>query len=361
MTRGRWFKWLRRRIDGRRNLFPSRSDARVTVRPTIRRKNLYRRYLAKAIELARQWSKRYPGMEAMMLTGGVARGYADEHSELDLTVFLGPPTYRSWVLLSRSPLAEGDNLVDGTYVDTHLTTIPVERKRVWGALDLWDASFAKILVDRRGRLAKLLREKIVPSPSSWRLHEEAIEAEWFAELGVDWIDRTDLVAAHHLMNHAFDRFLFLLFEAQGERFPFDKWQMHLSRSLRVLPPRYEAQAREWLSVRSFTARDVRRRARVAGTLMHWWRAAFRNAWRGSKVRDAIVALRSGPISLENFQRRFGEHTRLQFPLRAVTSMKRERGRWVVSLDAHALERAVKGPIPGMLEYQRERLLLAAGS
>ncbi len=329
------------------------------VRPTIRRKNLYRRYLEKARELARAWSSQYRGIEAIMLTGGVSRGYADEHSEIDLTVFLSPATYRPWVRLCRSPLVEGDNLVGDTWVDTHLTTIDIERKRAWEPLDVWDASFAKILLDRRGRLRKLLEEKCETPPAPWRLHEEAIIAEWFAELGVEWIDRTDIVAAHHLLNRALDRFLFLLFEAQDERLPFDKWQMNLSRSLRVLPARYERRIREWLSVRSFTALDVRRRARAAGALLRWWKETFRGAWRGSKVRDAIRSLRRGPIGLDKFRETFGARVLLEFPLRAVIAVTRERGRSIVRLDGDALERALGRPVPGMPEYLRQRLLLAA--
>src|SRR2546430_8744189 len=67
------------------------------VRPTIRRKNLFLSYLARARTLTRAWTKRYTGIEAVMLTGGVSRGYADEMSELDLTLFLRPATYRLWI------------------------------------------------------------------------------------------------------------------------------------------------------------------------------------------------------------------------------------------------------------------------
>lgn len=329
------------------------------VRPTIRRRNLYRRYLSRATELVQAWSKRYPGIEAIMLTGGVARGYADEHSELDLTIFVSPATFRSWVRLRQSPLPEGDNLVDGTWVDTQLTTIQIERERRWEPLRVWDASFAKILLDRRGRLATLLEKKIVPPSNSWRLHDEAIVAEWFVELGLEWINRTDVVAAHHLLNRALDHFLSLLFGAQGERLPFDKWQINLSHTLPILPRGYEKQLRDWLSVRSFSTRDVRRRARAAEVLLGWWKETFHNTWQRSAVHDAIVGLRRGPILLDEFQERFGEHALLKFPLRAVTSVKRERARWIVRLDSEALERALRVTPPGMLEYQRERLRLAA--
>src|SRR2546425_13012283 len=81
------------------------------VRPTIRRKNLFLSYLARARTLTRAWTKRYTGIEAVMLTGGGARGDADEMSELDLTLFLRPATYRLWIERCQSPLPQGDNLL----------------------------------------------------------------------------------------------------------------------------------------------------------------------------------------------------------------------------------------------------------
>ncbi len=330
------------------------------VRPVIRRKNLYRRYLAAAKSLAREWTRRYKGIEAIMLTGGVARAYADERSDVDLTLFLNPATYRSWVHLGQSPLTAGDNLLGGIDVDTHLTTIPLERERPWEPMKIWDASSARVLLDRRGRLAHLLKTKVMPPVTRWRLHEEAVWVDWFVELGVGWIDRTDVVAAHHLLNRALDHFLSLLFEAQNEHLPFDKWQVHLSRTLRILPRSYERYVREWLSIRSFTARDVRRRAHAASVLSNWWKETFRDVWLGSKTHDAIVALRGGPIPLRSFQERFGADEVIRLPLRAVIRITRERGRSIVHLDSEALARALRESVPGMLEYQREWIRLAAG-
>src|SRR5438128_3758878 len=117
------------------------------VRPTIRRKNLFLSYLARARTLTRAWTKSYTGIEAVMLTGGVSRGYADEKSELDLTLFLRPATFRLWVERCQAPLPEGDNLVGNWWVDLAFATIERERKEAWEPLKIWDRSFARILYD----------------------------------------------------------------------------------------------------------------------------------------------------------------------------------------------------------------------
>jgi len=294
-----------------------------------------------------------------MLSGGVARGYADENSELDLTVFLTPAGFRKWVRHCQAPIPEGDHVVGGIGVDTTLTSIEVEQRRRWEPLQVWDASYAKVLLDRRGRLGALLRTKVRLTDPRWDLHEEAIVADWYVGLGIGWIDRTDVVAGHHLLNLAFDHFLSLLFRAQGEAVPFDKWQFHLSRSLPRLPYGYESMVRGWLSVRRFTAADLRRRARQAEALMSWWRRTFREAWLRSQTRDAIRDLRKGPLPLIDFQGHYGTHVLRSFPLRAVASASREGGLWIVRLDAERLQHVLEQGHEDMPPYLCERLRLAA--
>ena len=325
------------------------------VRPTIRRKNLFLSYLARARALTRAWTKRYPGIEAVMLTGGVSRGYADEGSELDLTLFLRPATFRNWVERCQAPLPEGDNLVGAWWVDLDYATIEGERKAAWPPLKMWDRSFARVLYDPHGRLATLLREKIHSDPGPWALHEDAITADWYWELALEWIDRTDVVAGHHLLNLSFDQFLSLLYRAQSELVPFDKWTFHLSRSLRILPANYEREVRGWLTVRAFTRSDIERRVRHAKRMLKWWKSTFPEAWLRSQARDAIELLRRRPMELADFDRRIGARALLRYPLRAITAVERSREKWTVRLDPRHLEHVVRGGAEGMLPYQHERL------
>jgi len=63
------------------------------------------------------------------------------------------------------------------------------------------------------------------------------------------------------------------------------------------------------------------------------------------------------MGLDEFRETFGARLLLEFPLRAVIAVTRERGRWIVRLDGDALERALAGPVRGMPEYLRHRLVL----
>lgn len=331
------------------------------VRPTIRRENLFRTYLARAQRLTREWTKLHEGIEAVMLTGGVARGYADEMSELDLTLFLEPATFRHWVELCQAPFPEGDNFVGSLYVDLEYSTIERERRETWSPLKVWDRSFARVLHDRAGRLTALLREKARAEPGPWSLHEDAIEADWFWEMALDWIWRTDVVAAHHLLNRSFDLFLSLLFRAQGQLVPFDKWTFHLSRSLRTLPPNYEKEVRGWLAVRAFTRSDIERRVRHAKRMLTWWKETFSEAWLRSRTRNAIELLRKGPVDLRAFEQQIGSRSLLSFPLRAITAIERRDGRWIARLDEARLDQVLRRGVGEMLPYHLDRLRIAVAS
>lgn len=69
------------------------------------------------------------GVVGIVLSGGVARGYADESSELDLTIFLTPSTYDRWVNQLEAPVAWGDTIHAGRYCDFDFQNIEEFRRQ----------------------------------------------------------------------------------------------------------------------------------------------------------------------------------------------------------------------------------------
>jgi len=53
-----------------------------------------------------------PGVIGITLNGGLARGFADELSEIDLTLYLETGTYVAWEH-GRSPIPQGIAVLDG--------------------------------------------------------------------------------------------------------------------------------------------------------------------------------------------------------------------------------------------------------
>jgi len=65
-------------------------------KPTISSRNEYDAYLCQAQEFASRFAT-CMGVVGVLLTGGVARGYADHFSELDLAVYLTQQRFEEWV------------------------------------------------------------------------------------------------------------------------------------------------------------------------------------------------------------------------------------------------------------------------
>ncbi|MGA9349568.1 MAG: hypothetical protein WBW48_12315 [Anaerolineae bacterium] len=74
--------------------------------PTISSPNKYDAYFRQA----RRFADRFAGFEGVvgvLLTGGVARGYADHFSELDLAIYLARPHFEDWARRGLAPFPEG--------------------------------------------------------------------------------------------------------------------------------------------------------------------------------------------------------------------------------------------------------------
>jgi len=81
-------------------------------RPTVSSPNDYEAYFRQARELAERFTA-CDGVVGVLLTGGVARGYADHFSELDLAVYLARPHFEDWARRGLVPFPEGDSCLDG--------------------------------------------------------------------------------------------------------------------------------------------------------------------------------------------------------------------------------------------------------
>jgi predicted nucleotidyltransferase len=315
----------------------------MPVRPRVRRRNLYRAYRAKAKEIVDDLVSAHPGIEGAMLTGGVARGHADEDSELDLCLFLDDALWRTWVEGAQAPVPLGDSIHRGAWVDMDYVRLAAEREREWNPLDLWDRSYVVVLHDPDEKVARLLEEKLQTDIPSREPRDKANCAWWYATLGETWIRRGDPAAAHHIVNKAVDAFLEALFLGQGERVPHDKWVLHLVRRLPRKPRRFARDLPEVLRVRTFTTADVKRRVRILLRWHAWYVRAFADAMEDTRDRALLAELirRDGSMPLSTFRRRFPQELILYEPLYSVIRVvPRGRGAAVV-LDDGAFHRIVR--------------------
>ena len=86
-----------------------------------------------------------PGIVGLTLNGGLSRGYADHLSEIDVTIYLTSKAFEDWQS-SKPPIAVGITRLAGQLYDIKYVDFNAERARDWDNTELWDASYAEILL-----------------------------------------------------------------------------------------------------------------------------------------------------------------------------------------------------------------------
>ncbi|MFC1959607.1 DUF4037 domain-containing protein [Chloroflexota bacterium] len=204
-----------------------------------------------------------PGVSGIMLNGGLSRGFADDLSEIDLTFYLESATYTTWKM-GRSPLPIGICVLDGMIYDIKSADLDEEMAHDWEMVALWDLSYAEILYDPHGALARLKADKLIPIDPL--LATSPLFAAWwhFELAGNAWIKRADALQGHLILNQAVVELLKALFLANGEYVPHDKWLLHLSRSLDWQPNQWDARLTQAMTSAPVMSSVQMRQKAIAG-------------------------------------------------------------------------------------------------
>lgn len=176
-----------------------------------------------------------PGVVGVTLNGGLSRGYADHLSEIDVTLYLDNNTFATWEQ-GHAPIATGIVCFDGQLYDVKYVSLTAEQTRQWESMELWDLSYAQILYDPSGDIARLVADKLTSPPCAADAGGCLFSAWWHFRLAGDiWLHRGDALQGHLVLNHAVEALLKALFVANGEYIPHEKWLVHLSRALAWIP------------------------------------------------------------------------------------------------------------------------------
>ena len=177
-----------------------------------------------------------PQIIGILLSGGLARGFADHFSDIDIEIF--HPRGFSKLILPESPRGshwtpQGNEIeIEKSCFEDHLD--PQNDEMLWNMSNRWDKVHANILYDPKGHIANLLKAKVVFRPGEWeRLHKLAgTSPQWLATIVANsWVERGDIAAAHHVLNCAISLLLDYLFLSNQQFIPPDKWKLFHSKQL----------------------------------------------------------------------------------------------------------------------------------
>lgn len=180
-----------------------------------------------------------PGVVGITLNGGLSRGFADNLSEIDITIYLESDTYKYWQE-NKSPIPLGIAVLDGVLYDIKVLDLESEKEKNYGEVELWDLSYSKILYDPCNKLSKLYEDKLSNKLDISRAQGYLFGAWWSYKLAGDiWINRGDVLQGHFTLNEAIPLLLKALYAANNEYIPHEKWMVHMSRTLEWKPVDWE--------------------------------------------------------------------------------------------------------------------------
>jgi hypothetical protein len=338
-------------------------------RPTIGGPNDHEAFFRQAQAFADRLAA-HEGIVGVLLTGGVARGYADHFSEIDLAVYLTSSAFEAWTRSGLAPYAEGDSCLDGWHVDFDYLCYEDELQAEWDHVKRWDRSYAVVLHDPQCLMRELLAVKAMLTNEEKRCLASrylVLYGDYFLLFVVpSWRYRGDLLAAHHCLNIAFDSLIKAVFLANDELIPFDKWTLNLSYTLAWTPSNWRKRMEQALLVREISSSDVERRLTLLSDLLAECKARqFGVEEEGLRIIEAqkqemLHAVRErGAMPASEFDRRFRLRKAIQSPLFQL--LRREtRGdeEWLVFDEERLWEYTEQG-FEDILQWDRAPLRMLA--
>jgi RimJ/RimL family protein N-acetyltransferase/predicted nucleotidyltransferase len=214
----------------------------------LRGQNLYLTHAAIADALVDR-ARRVPQVEVVLGMGSLARGFADQWSDLDLAILgrrLDPKDF--W----RGERYFGEVSVDLFLVDLNFTPPArwdrARRQAFEESVVLFRREKSSLECLRRVRLGKRERLRgmqellfhlgwIGFAPRSW-FGQTRYGYVWGVPPDV-WLQRGSLAAAHETVSRAFEMILQLLYLINFQHIPDPKWRLYLAPGLPWLPSRFE--------------------------------------------------------------------------------------------------------------------------
>lgn len=195
------------------------------------------------------------------LNGGLSRGYGDALSEIDLNIYIKDERLMDWVK-GKGPLPQGDHMGTRYHMDVSFLSL-TEEKQKWCLGKKWDASYAKIIYDPTGQVEQLFEENdVFTADEKYGVAlGNYLDCVYFGDIAVkQWNMRGDPLAAHMLINKGIPALINLLFLANDEFPPFEKWLLNYSYSLEWKPVDWEKRLEHIILIHGHSSEEVERRS-----------------------------------------------------------------------------------------------------
>ncbi len=221
--------------------------------------------LEKATRVAGEFAQQFirDDIVGVVFLGAIVRGYFDASADIDIAIFKEQA--------SEFSLPNKFLKVDGLELHCWLSDYESELITPWDMAKRWTFSQGRIHYDPQGRVAKLLGEKVPlqPEERKWLLMSGLALSEWYVNrLTHLWVERGNLVSAHHMFAQGLNYFFDMLFAFNNELAADMKWRYYCVERLVRLPPNFQERVRQTMLLNEFSLEELERR-----------QAAFMTMWR----------------------------------------------------------------------------------
>jgi hypothetical protein len=215
--------------------------------------------LKKATRVAREFAQQYKrdDLVGIVFLGAIARGYFDHAADIDIALFKKPGT--------TIPLPSQFLKVHGFEIHIHLEEYDIAVQPLWDMSKRWTYSQCQIYYDPKGLISKLLQEivPLKPEERKWLLMSGLALSDWYINsLTHLWVERGNMVSAHHMFAQGLIYFFDLLFGINNELVADMKWRYYCVEKLPRLPLKFHDRIKDVLLLNAFTVKEIDRRQRA---------------------------------------------------------------------------------------------------
>jgi hypothetical protein len=210
----------------------------------------------KATQVAKEFAQQYinDDIVGIVFLGAIARGYFDRAADIDIALFKK----------QASEISMPDKFlkIDGFEVQCWVSDYESELTNPWDMSRRWTYSHGQVYYDPAGKISQLLQEKVPlkPEEKKWLMMSGLTLSEWYINgLTELWIERGNMVSAHHMFNQGLNYFFEMLFGLNNQLVADMKWRYYCVEKLERLPRNFQERIKDILLLHSISMEELERR------------------------------------------------------------------------------------------------------
>ena len=215
--------------------------------------------LERATRVAKEFAQQYMSEDVVgiVFLGAIVRGYFDHSADIDIAIFKKQG--------SEIPLTDKFLEIDGFEVQCWLSDYESELTNSWDMPKRWTYAQGQIYFDPLDKISRLLEEKVPlkPDEKKWLMMSGLTLSEWYVNrLTQLWIERGNIVSAHHMFDQGLIYFFDMLFGLNNELVADMKWRYYCVEQLERLPHNFQERIKDVMILHSVSMEELERRQKA---------------------------------------------------------------------------------------------------